>query len=92
LIAIRFKIIPESTMRDAMNVTPLKRMRKPKTIPTKASKEINALLTYQRAGTLKVAFQIGLMVRNIPIGPLNIIKAKIVATRVASDSTVISYS
>jgi hypothetical protein len=32
------------------------------------------------------------MVRNIPIGPLNIIKAKIVATRVASDSTVISYS
>ena len=89
---MKFKIIPESTIRDAMNVTPLKRIRKPRTIPTRDSKEIKTLLAYQRAGTFKVAFQIGLIVRNMPIGPLNIMRAKIVATRVASDSTVICYS
>jgi hypothetical protein len=89
---MKFKIIPESTIRDAMNVTPLKRIRKPRTIPARASREIKTLLAYQRAGTFKVAFQIGLIVRKIPIGPLNIMRAKIVATRVASDSTVICYS
>ena len=55
-------------------------------IPTAANAEIRILLAYQSAGTLSAAYQIGLMVSKIPIGPLNITTARIIATAKASDS------
>jgi hypothetical protein len=80
------KAIPDMTIIEAIKGTPLKRTWNPKMIPTTARRVISIRLAYQIAGTFRVAFQIGLIVRRIPIGPLNITTARINATIAARDS------
>jgi hypothetical protein len=92
LIAITLRITPEITIRDAIKGIPLKRTRNPITVPIIANSEIKARRAYQRAGILSVAFQIGLIVRIIPIGPLNITIAKMIETTKARDSISAYYS
>jgi hypothetical protein len=55
-------------------------------MPTTARKVMSTRLAYQSAGNFNVAFQIGFIVRRIPIGPLNITTARISATIAARDS------
>jgi hypothetical protein len=80
------KAIPDMTIIEAIKGTPPKRTWNPKMVPIAAKNVIKNRLAYQSAGTFRVAFQIGLIVRRIPIGPLNITTARIRATIAARDS------